>query len=428
MTPPTDTLAPQVDLPEPSGYATHDEYFATRFEQGDRVVYSIDLSIPQLVSTLPEPNPEEQTPGNRRITPAHARSFAEYIRERSNWVSPSLLLRAPEGEFDFKPLPNGKIGGSELGVLAVPRLSREALQIVDGQHRTLGFHLAWKGLSQAIQEDREGVAIAKRNGGPAEVTKEAERRLNQKLALRDRLAQARVSIDIMIVDDPVAYKQVFVDIADNAKGVTRTMAAKFDRRKVVNRALPLVMEHSLVEGRVEEESDRLSSTNPNLLTGKHLADLVRTVEVGVSRRISKRLEDELNDRTVAERSKRFLDVVVESFPEMQAIEKGEMSAPELRQASLLGSSTMLRVLAGVYHDLVTNEEKPAEKMTDDEVTEFFKKLAPHMYAPISETGAWRKTGVFMDSGMAPQSSQGDVRKLTNTIVDLAKNKPNWLLK
>lgn len=426
MTPPAEAIpTPQIDLPEPSGYSTHDEYFATRFEQGGREIYSIDLSVPQLVATLPEPNPDQQTPGNRKINPAHARGFAEYIRERSNWVCPSLLLRAPEGEFDFRPLENGVIGGSELGILAVPRLSRESLQVVDGQHRTLGFHMAWKSVSQGIQEEREGLTIARRNGPPENV-KEAERRLEQKLALRDRLAQARVSIDILIVDDPDAYKQVFVDIADNAKGVTRTLGVRFDRRKVVNRALPLVMEHTLVEGRVEEESDRLSNTNANLLTAKHLADIVRTVEVGVSRRISKRLEDELVDRQVAERTMRFLDVLVDSFPEFQAIEKGELSSPELRRSSLLGSSTMLRVLAGVYHDLTINDEEPGDRMSDGEVTGFLKKLAPHMYAPISEDGAWKATGVFMDSGMAPQSSQGDVRKLTNTIVDLGKNPPGWL--
>ena len=285
--------------------------------------------------------------------------------------------------------------------------------------------MAWKSVSQGIQEEREALTIARRNG-PQENVKEAERRLAQKLALRDRLAHARVSIDILIVDDPDAYKQVFVDIADNAKGVTRTLGVRFDRRKVVNRALPLVMEHSLVEGRVEEESDRLSNTNANLLTAKHLADIVRTVEVGVSRRISKRLEDELVDRQVAERTMRFLDVVVDSFPEVQAIEKGELSAPELRRSSLLGSSTMLRVLAGVYHDLTINEEEPAAQMSDGEVAEFFKGLAPHMYAPISDDGAWKATGVFMDSGMAPQSSQGDVRKLNNTIVQWSNETPRWM--
>lgn len=414
----------QIALPEPSGYSTHDEYFATRFEQGGRVVYSIDLSVPQLVATLPEPDPDHQTPGNRKINPAHARSFAEYVKERPNWVCPSLLLRAPEGEFDFSLLENGSIGGTELGILAVPRLSREQLQIVDGQHRTLGFHMAWKSISEGLREIREALAVARRSG-PEESVKEAEGRLAQKLALRDRLSRARISIDIIIVDDPEAYKQVFVDIADNAKGVTRTLSARFDRRKVVNRALPLVMEHPLLEGRVEEESDRLSSSNSNLLTAKHLADIIRTVEVGVSRRISRRLEDELNDRQIAERTKRYLDVLVEAFPEIEEIEKGELSSAELRRSSLLGSSTMLRVLAGVYHDLTLADDHSSRK-SDDEVIAFFKKLSKHTYAPISEDGAWRATGVFMDSGMAPQSSQGDVRKLTTTIAAWADEPPQWL--
>jgi hypothetical protein len=65
-------------------------------------------------------------------------------------------------------------------------------------------------------------------------------------------------------------------------------------------------------------------------------------------------------------------------------------------------------------------------MTEGEVTKFFKKLVPHMRAPIDEKGAWRATGVFMESGMAPQSSQGDVRKLTGEIVSWARKSPKWL--
>lgn len=392
----SDSASPQVALPEPSGYSTHDEYFATKFEQGGRIVYSIDLSIPQLVATLPEPDPDLQTPGNRRITPAHARSFAEYIKERSNWVCPSLLLRPPEGEFEFTPLENGDIGGSTLGVLSVPRLSREALQIVDGQHRTLGFHMAWKSVSDSLREEREAIAVARRNG-PPESVKEAERRLAEKLSLRDRLSRARVSIDIIIVDDPEAYRQVFVDIADNAKGVTRTLSTRFDRRKVVNRALPLVIEHPLIEGRVEEESDRLSSTNSNLLTAKHLADIIRTIVVGVSRRITRKLEDELNDRQIADRTKRFLDVLEESFPELEAIEKGELSPAELRRSSLLGSSTMIRVLAGVYHDLTMGKDSAA-RMSDDEVVSYFKKLAGHMTAPSTRMGRGRQRACLWTAG------------------------------
>ena len=91
----------ELDLPDPSGYSIDDDYFANRYHQGGRVVYSVDLSIPQLVQTLPEPDPDVQQPGNRRITLSHARSFGDYVRERSNWVCPSLLLRAPDGVFRF---------------------------------------------------------------------------------------------------------------------------------------------------------------------------------------------------------------------------------------------------------------------------------------------------------------------------------------
>jgi DndB-like DNA-sulfur modification-associated protein len=203
------------------------------------------------------------------------------------------------------------------------------------------------------------------------------------------------------------------------------------------------MEHSLVENRVEEESDRLSNTNPNLLTAKHLADIVRTVEVGVSRRISKRLEDELIDRQVAERTMRFLDVLVDSFPEFQAIEKGELSSPELRRSSLLGSSTMLRVLAGVYHDLPINEDEPGDRMSDGEVSEFLKKLAPHMYAPISEEGAWKATGRVhgqrngapVEPGRCQETNQHDPRSgeepawlavLAGAVEAETKRTPHWM--
>lgn len=408
---------------QPSGYGTHDEYFATRFRQGGRTVYAVDLSVPQLVASLPQPDPNHPQEGNRRINPSHARGFAEYIQERPEWVCPSLLLRAPDGEFEFRPLK--EIGGSELGVLSVPRLARNALQILDGQHRILGFHLAWKSVSDAIQNSREALTLAKRTG-PSEHVKEVERRLKRKLQLRERLSADRVAIDIVIVDDPEAYKQVFVDIADNAKGVTRTLSARFDRRKVVHRALPLVVEHPLLKGRVEEESDRLSGNNPNLLTAKHVADIIRTVQVGAARRVSKRLEDELEERRVAENAERFLDVAEDAFPDLTAIEDGQMSPSELRGESLLGSATMLRVLAGVYHELVIADKEPADRMTDGEVTKFFAKLAPHLVAPVSEDGAWRATGVFMDSGMAPQASQGDVRKLVTTIIEWSEDTPEWL--
>lgn len=45
------------DAPVLSGYDTEDRYFATRYKQGGRTVYNIDLSMANVAATLPTPDP-----------------------------------------------------------------------------------------------------------------------------------------------------------------------------------------------------------------------------------------------------------------------------------------------------------------------------------------------------------------------------------
>lgn len=154
------------DLGDLSGYSEADQYLATRFRQGGREVYCIDLSVPQLVATLPKPNPDQTLDANRRINLPHAKSFSDYVRENANWIIPPLLLRAPEGAFTFEPRKG--IGGTEWGVLTLPRLARHKLKIVDGQHRILGFHLAFEDLNEEQDAARGRLHTLKRRGEKAE--------------------------------------------------------------------------------------------------------------------------------------------------------------------------------------------------------------------------------------------------------------------
>jgi len=81
---------------------------------------------------------------------------------------------------------------------------------------------------------------------------------------------------------------------------------------------------------------------------------------------------------------------------------------------LPGSATMLRVFAGVYHELVIADPEPgSERMTDGEATKLFAKFVDHMEAPLGEESPLRKTGLFKESGMAPEASQGDLKKLVS---------------
>ena len=407
--------------PTPSGYATHDTYFASRIKQGGRWVYSVDLAIPQVVSTLSRPDPDVVLEGNRRINASRAKKFGQYIREKPNYVCPSLLMRAPEGEFEFRDVQEVEGGGS-FGILAIPKHSRASLKIVDGQHRTLGLHMLWDGIEIELSAARGHLAEAKRTGDK-DLQREFERRVKDLVNERNRLAEERIRVDIIIVDDPKDYKQVFVDIAENAKGVSGAVKARFDSTKVAHRALDEVLKHPLLVGRINEQTDSLGKDSPYLIGAKHAADIIRSVQVGAKGRISRRHEDELNETTVARQASAYLDILVDSFPLLLEVQEGRMDPAELRRTSALGSTTMLRVLAGVYHRLtgvgVDGDTLVKPSMSKDDTVEFFKKLAPHMEIPVEPGSLLFMSGVFLEGASAPSARQGDVGKFENTLVEWA---------
>ena len=273
-----------------SGYNTEDAYLATRYIQGGRHVYTTDLSIDQLVATLPRPDPVQRLQGNRKITPAHARAFSAYVRARKDGIVPPLLLRCPEAVIEFEPLQ--EVGGSELGILRIRRYAREDIRIIDGQHRILGFHMAWRALASDIDKARSELAKAQRMGSEA-LGRAARQQLDRLEEQRARVGSDRVSMHIIVVDDQQEYQQIFVDIADNAKGISKTTRALFDSTKIVHRCLDDVMQHPLLLERVDLDRDLITGSNNNLMGAKHVADIIRIVEVGIRGRISARLESEL---------------------------------------------------------------------------------------------------------------------------------------
>lgn len=407
-----------------SGYDTEDVYLATRYTQGGRQVYTIDLSIPQLVATLPRPNPDLKIEGNRRITAPHAKAFGAYVLQRADSVVPPLLLRCPQGVLRFERLE--QIGGSEWGRVEVPRLARDELKIVDGQHRALGFHMAWEQINADMSAARDQLGAARRIGEQAGI-EHAEQKVREIEDRRARVAKERVSLLVVVVDDPKEYKQLFVDIADNAKGITRTTRALFDSTKIVNRCLSDVMEHPLLRDRVDFDKDRILGDNPNVMGAKHVADLIRTLEVGIAGRITVRLEGELREQDLVRKAKAFLDVLVDSFPDLAAIMDESLTTKELRSRSLLGSVVMHRVLAGCYHELV-NSGNGASGMNRLQIQRYFEKIAPFMVAPVADDSPWRMLAGddFPDGAMAPRSPSQNLKSLTATLTRWAVSQPDWL--
>jgi len=58
--------------------------------------------------------------------------------------------------------------------------------------------------------------------------------------------------------------------------------------------------HALLAGRLDEEQDRITQNNPNLLGAKRVIDLVRSANVGVTGRIGAKREAEFEESTLIE--------------------------------------------------------------------------------------------------------------------------------
>ncbi|NNN15451.1 MAG: hypothetical protein HKL82_06295 [Acidimicrobiaceae bacterium] len=410
-------------MSEVTGYDPSIRFYATRYKQGGRTVFSLDLALTQIAGLLPAPDPLHPTEGNRRIKEAHARAFGDYVRIERNWVAPALVLRGPD-IFEFES--REKIGGTEFGVISFPRLASTDLRILDGQHRILGIHLAIRAIAEELEKKRSQLAAAKRNGEEAAVIQMFEKQIAELNEQRERFDRERTTLQIFIEDDQIAYKQMFFDIADNALGITSSVRARFDSRKVVNRSLEDVMKHALLKGRVDPEQDRMGRNNPNLLGAKHVAEIVRTLAVGIDGRIGRRLEDELREDALVEKANNFFDVLLTAFPPLAAVADDELTTEELRKSSLLGSTVMLRVLAGAYAELADKQA-----FDDEDVTDFFRKLAPHMAGPATAGSIWvSKVGddVYSPGAFAPRSRRQDLKTLRDAMVEwaIAEPVPEWL--
>lgn len=408
---------PPVVVAPVTGYDTGLRYFSSRYKQGGRTVYAMDLSIAQIVGLIPAPDPDRPSPGNRRIQPAHAAAFGEYIRTHPDWISPALVLRGPSA-FDFTQIES--IEGAEFGVVELPLLAVADLHILDGQHRILGMHMAVRGIAEDLDKARDGLARA-RKATDQNLIEHFQSEIKDLNEQRKRFETERVAIQLFVETHQLAYQQMFYDIADNALGITASVKARFDTRKIANRALPEVMEHPLLDGRVDMERDRLGRVNPNFLSAKHVADIVRIMAVGLEGRISRRMETELNEGLLVQVTKEFFTTLVEGFHQVEQVEDGSVTPADLRQHSMLGSPVTIRVLAGVYYEL------RAQGWSNETIAHYFERLDPFLSQPATallvEHGGKE---VFFEGSLAPSARRQDVKEFRNVLVEWAENPPAWL--
>jgi hypothetical protein len=400
-----------------SGYDDRKELLAQRYNRAGKSLFVVSLPLHLISSHLPIPDPAEPFEGNRRVNETHAARFGEYWRANVQWATPPLLLDTmfPLNK-EFKALYAA--GGVEFGVVKLPHNSSRELDILDGQHRILGWKMITDRLLAEVRRYREDLQRAREIEDEIGIQQYAGRIAVAENDLA-RLRDEYITLEILEGVTKADHKQYFHDITVNAKGISKSVTMSFDRRNVINRvALTLAEQHPLLVGRVDFEKDRTTASNENLVSGKNLVDIVRHVVLGIDGRMTLRREKSFKESAIEVMGGKYLDALMESFPQLDKVANDELHPVDLRQDDLLGSATILRVLAGAYYELAvdtTDEDAPfVTGAGDKQARQLFALLAPHTSFPI-EPG-WFGTGYFeSETSRAPGSRAQQLRGLTDDV-------------
>ena len=401
-------------------------------KQGPFIRYSLVMPPGVLIRSTKTPDPDQPFPGNRKVERGRAQKFADYLKVNAQsahgWTCPPHQLRAHPSDIEFKKWVQEQTG---LAIVAIEKFRNWDIQ--DGQHRILGFNLFNDQMQQRVDDLRKLVTKSERNGDEPEVTKKLKRELRDADTTRRAILEDSMVEVVIVVAEESAHRQMFADIAMHAKGINPDFATVLDQRDPVHRiATDLMAGYSPLDGMVNDgQAGRTSSKSEHLFGAKSLADLCHGVIVGPGR-VGKRVRDEIerNERLWADRIKDFLNALFESFPDLQRLRRDEIDAPTLRSESLLGSATMLRVLAIAWHELAYSEE---DAKSVGEIKAFFAELEPHMRCfedvevenskgeTITRKGLsathplWGPTGMFQHGNRAPSARQGDVNQFGRTV-------------
>ncbi|MGW1996452.1 DNA sulfur modification protein DndB [Embleya sp. NPDC001921] len=393
-------------------------YLAIRTVQGGRIVYTTRVPLLELPTILPVPDPGQRGQGQPQGRPPARQALRRVPRQQAGLDRPGPVgprqrrLPVREGRrAGHRGLPHRSLGGIS------------PLRTIDGQHRVLGVSIEKLRITEAIAGlDRE---LARRVSPEKGLKIEADRK--RFVGRMERLKAEYVGLDIYVEPDPIKAQQMFVDVADNAKGISSAAGARFDSNKVANRTLSDVIDHPLLKGRVDPERDRMTLKNPNLMGAKHVADITRAVIAGPSGQIGKKAEQTLTDGEVIEKVEDFLDVISDAFADLAALTEDDLDeepkvgdltmSQRSRRTSLLGSVGMPRVLGGVFRELRSGDN-PA--LLDD-IAAFFKRLDPHMGAPIADSSIWRTSATGVD--FEPNASAPIMR--TQNIIHLVGVISGW---
>ena len=365
---------------------------AHRFRQGERDVYYFALTLETLDGLLPQRIEDDVVrEANRRLTPNHAKNIQLYLDEKDDWLLGAMMLGIARDAVEFEPYPNemGEPATPNFGEMRIRTNRINTMRIFDGQHRR-----------RAIQDVLAALAYNEHRAGKL-----------------DALRKSSMTIILYAEDNIKTLRQMFVD-ASRTKRIEGSTVTRFDRRDAFNlTAVRLADNSRVLKGRVEMERSSVSASSQCLLAINQLASILKGLEVGNSRRISRQVNDSYMLK-LEDLYKRCLIWIDEFIPaardEYSGLLNGEVDnseIPQLRAQTFAYHVTFIRVLAGCYRMWIS-EDKPWEPLAD-----FIRKASLNRG---SYHGLAADAGLVKPDGTTLFSRRQEVDAVISYIVTAAK--------
>ena len=365
---------------------------AHRFHQGGRDVFACVLDLSTLDARLPDRVDDRVVKdANRQLTPSHARRIQAYLAERDDWVLSALMLGVAPEAVEFQPFIEEEGSPMTVGQLRIHTESvATMMKIFDGQHRRRAIKDVIKELQLEVRRSEELAA----------------------------LQACSLPIMLYVEDNIAALRQMFADAAQT-KTIAQNVVAQFDLRDAFNLAALWLEDNSdLFAGRVEMNRASVPRTSENIVAINQLSTTLKTIEVGYKGRVSKDLNDSymLNLDELYERCWIWADDFMPSArEEYEGLIGGEIDNSEIPQArgkTLAYNATVIRLLAGCYHEWVKDGSD-------------WQPLAEYIRGACLEPGSGPgallvDAGLIAEGGITPLARLQLVSSAINYIVRQAK--------
>jgi hypothetical protein len=427
------------------------------------------FSIVNLREILPTVKPGQKIDSNREVKAEKCEKLRDYfIKNPEEWILPPIIVDT-ELELEFKTQGELVMDGPPLlglrevkplnigiGICYIPMRETNPLIILDGQHRVCGLVMA---LNKA-EADRASILSEINLLDAQEVDifqqgrrKELAAQLTAAENLLYRCATETITVEIKTQVPLILHKNYFVTIADNATGINKSERARLDQLNMSSMvAKHIVGLHPLLNGeigtkspkdnRVDDRNNQAKKGSATIYSLDNIRNVVKNLAWSAAVKESPKRERSMKDEAVVNQGIKFFDILcteVDAFKDLLPTSSSKYTGKEFRKDSLYSSPTMLRCLAGAYHNLALkviddrgSETDGATTLNVDtdgilKFTALVKNLNPYMGYKVNAAGdldvdpLWRTTKLFRETGLAPQSGFQDLNTLVALLTDWGKS-------